>query len=71
MVRKKSEEFLFGAKEHLTAEGKDFMVHSAKKFHRELQFRREQWMSTNDTWEKLIESYLSDKYVDNWGKDSS
>ena len=68
---KESEEFLLGAKEYFTATGKGFMVDSANKFLKELPFKREQWISTSEKWEKLVESYLSDEYLDRWWKDMS
>ncbi|MGD8386878.1 MAG: hypothetical protein PVG49_07035 [Desulfobacteraceae bacterium] len=66
-----SEKFLLGVKEHFSATGEEFMVEKAIKFLRELPFKQEQWMSTNDKWQELAESYFSDSYIDHWRKDLS
>jgi hypothetical protein len=68
---KESEEFLIGVKKHFSATGEEFMVDRARKFLRELPFKQEQWVSTNEKWRELVESYLSDSYIDHWWKDLS
>jgi len=45
------------------------MADSARKFLKELPFKQEQWVSTNEKWRELVESYLSDSYIDHWWKD--
>ena len=66
---RESEKFLIGDKEHFSATGEEFMADRAHKFLMELPFRQEQWVSTNDKWRELVESYLSDSYIDHWWKD--
>ena len=68
---KESEEFLIGVKKHFSATGEGFMVDRAHKFLRELPFKQEQWLSTNETYRELVESYLFDSYIDHWWKDLS
>jgi hypothetical protein len=68
---KQSEKFLIGAKDHFSATGEEFMAAKAIKFLRELPFKQEQWVSTNEKWQELVESYLSDSYIDLWWKDLS
>jgi hypothetical protein len=45
------------------------MADRARKFLMELPFKQEQWVSTNEKWQELVESYLSDSYIDHWWKD--
>lgn len=68
---KESEKFLTGVKEHFSATGDEFMADRARKRLRELPFKQEQWVSTNEKWRELVESYLSDSYIDHWWKDLS
>ena len=68
---KESEKFLIGVKEHSSATGEEFIADRARKFIRELPFKQEQWVSTNEKWRELVESYLSDSYIDHWWKDLS
>ena len=68
---KDSENFLIGVKKHFSVIGEKFMVDRAHKFLRELPFKQEQWVSTNEKWRELVESYLSDSYIDHWWKDLS
>lgn len=66
---KQSEKFLIGARDHFSATGEEFMETEVLKFLRELPFKQEQWVSTNEKWQELVESYLSDSYIDHWRKD--
>jgi hypothetical protein len=68
---KESEEFLVRVKAHFSATGEAFMVDRAQEFLRELPFKHEQWVPTSEKWRELVESYLSDSYVDHWWKDLS
>lgn len=68
---KESEKFLIGVKEHFSATGEEFMADRARKLIRELPFKQEQWASTTEKWRELVESYLSDSYIDLWWKDLS
>jgi hypothetical protein len=68
---KESENFLIGVKEHCSSTGEKFMADMVSKSLRELPFRQEQWVSTNEKWRELVESYLSDSYIDLWWKDLS
>ena len=58
-------------KKHFSATGEEFMTDRASEFLRELPFKQEQWVSTNEKWQELVESYLSDNYIDHWRKDLS
>jgi len=66
-----SKKFLTGAREHFSAVGEEFMADRARKFLMELPFKQEQWVSTNEKWRELVESYFSDSYIDHWWKDLS
>jgi hypothetical protein len=68
---KETEIFLTGVKKHFSATGEEFMADRASEFLRELPFKQEQWVSTNEKWQELVESYLSDNYIDHWRKDLS
>jgi len=68
---KQSEKFLIGARDHFSATGEEFMVDKTLKFLRELPFKQEQWVSTKEKWQELVESYFSDSYIDHWWKDLS
>ena len=68
---KESEKFFIGVQEHFSSTGEDFMADRTRKLLRELQFKQEQWSSTNEKWRELVESYLSDSYIDHWWKDLS
>jgi len=66
-----SKKFLTGVKEHFSAIGEEFMTDRASKFLMELPFKQEQWVPTSEKWKELVESYLSDSYIDHWRKDLS
>ena len=68
---KESKKYLIGVKEHFSDTGEVFMVERASKLLRELHFKQEQWVSTNEKWLELVETYLSDSYIDHWRKDLS
>jgi hypothetical protein len=68
---KESEKIFIAAKDHFVAIGEEFMADKILKCLRELPFKQEQWVSTNEKWQELVESYLSDSYIDHWRRELS